>query len=387
MPSFPAATIPGLSDNPAVATAQTRQYQRMTQADIYGDEAQQRKQNLAQGENKLLGQTMEGDAAQWMADPAYRGKSYSKLTQSNPEVAQHFFTAYPNQAGSIPGLLNEQSALASGDPSVGLENLPAGDVASVKQGNATVSVGGGRTLSWQKPSEQLLQEHRAIGGSPVNADGSPKNSAQITQEISDYNTQHGLLPKPLADFQDAITRQYQAHPAYQEHFKMAQALQNFFSNYKEAQANPNLANNMAVIDGFLRTQNPGATVRQQTLNMITQGQGLLQKLTPDYLKGHLTEGQKVTSQFVKEAGDVMKREAEAQNDAFKNSVLQSYKTRMERRGIPSDDLVSPLDPVLQSVNQPAQTQLSPDDQAAMVWAKSNPTDPRAKQIMALHGGR
>ena len=31
--------------------------------------------------------------------------------------------------------------------------------------------------------------------------------------------------------------------------------------------------------------------------------------------------------------------------------------------------------------------LSPQDEAAIQWAKQNPSDPRAAKIMALHGGQ
>jgi hypothetical protein len=206
-------------------------------------------------------------------------------------------------------------------------------------------------ISWEKPDEDLIKQHRAIGANPTNADGSPKTAGQMAAELTDYNQQHGILPKPLADFQDAVTQQYQKHPIYIEHEKMAQGLNNFLSNYQQAIQNPNLANNMAVIDGFLRTQNPGGIVRQQTMNMVTNGQALLQRLTPDFIANHFTEGQKLTSQFVKDAADVMKREAEAQNESFKGSVLKGFQQRLNRRGIPSDDLESPLDPILQKMNQ------------------------------------
>lgn len=297
------------------------------------------------------GRVMGNDALQWASNPTYAKQSWAETA---PEARQHFIDAYGDTvAGQAPAVWNQAQRDVTGNPTIGLEQMPANSQAMSDVAGTKMQVGSNKTLGWQKPDEDLIKQHRAIGGSPIDENGQPKNAGQMAQEVQDYNTQHGILPEALANFQDAVTKQYQTHPAYIEQTKMAQGLNNFFSNYQQAIQNPNLANNMAVLDGFLRTQNPGGMVRQQTMNMYTNGQALLQKLTPEYLSGHLSEGQKLTSQFVKEAGDVMKREAQAQNDAFKGSVLKGFKTRLDRRKIPSDDLESPLDPILAQINQPA----------------------------------
>lgn len=60
---------------------------------------------------------------------------------------------------------------------------------------------------------------------------------------------------------------------------------------------------------------------------------------------------------------------EAQLNAFMDQKVRDIETKQRQLGVST------------------QSRLAPDDQAALDWARANPNDPRAAQIMQLHGGR
>lgn len=351
--------IPGLGA-PARQAAQDAATARAQQAATTARQTQETQDAASRASEDALRKTESMDAVNWAMTPQYAGKSFG---DAPPEAQRHFVDALGNIAGEAPSIWNQAQRDVTGIPGIGV-NLEPGQTAQSKVAGSNVLIGKPEKVppvpkdpreSWQKPDENLIKQHRDSGLSPVDDNGNPKTAGQMTSELNDYNTQHGIIPQALQNYQDTIEKNFQSHPMYVEHAKLAQGAQNFFANYEQAQKEPNLANNMAVIDGFIKSQNPGGIVRQQTLKMYTDGQALLQKANAAYLAGHFEEGQKLTAPFVKEAGDVMKREMQAQNDQFNNTIGAGFKNRLTRRGITdTSDIVSPLQPIVDGFNkQPA----------------------------------
>lgn len=381
--------IPGLGA-PARQAAQDAATQRAQQAATTARQTQEAQASAAQAahvqqknQTEESAQTAAGDAVNWAMTPEYAGKSFA---DAPPEARQHFVDAYGNIAGEAPSIWNQAQRDVTGIPGIGV-NLEPGQTAQSKVAGSNVLVGKPEKVppipkdpreSWQKPDENLIKQHRDAGLSPVDDNGNPKTAGQMTSEVNDYNTQHGILPQALQNYQDIIEKNFQSHPMYVEHAKLAQGAQNFFANYQQAQTDPNLANNMAVIDGFIKSQNPGGIVRQQTLKMYTDGQALLQKANAAYLAGHFEEGQKLTAPFVKEAGDVMKREMQAQNDQFNNTIGAGFKNRLTRHGIKdTSDIVSPLQPIVDGFNKQPAAAAQPASPERMALARQAITDPAA----------
>lgn len=102
-------------------------------------------QSAAQTTRALAGQSASNDAAQWANTPGYQGQSWATAA---PEAKQHFVDAWSTTPGGgtgvaeeLPGIWNEAQRNATGNPTVGLENLQEGQTASVKVAGVPVSVG------------------------------------------------------------------------------------------------------------------------------------------------------------------------------------------------------------------------------------------------------
>jgi hypothetical protein len=85
------------------------------------------------------------DAAQWMQNPQYPGKSFQELP---PEDQQHFLDAWSTVPGGgigvadkLPQIWNQASRNATGNPNIGLENMQEGQTAVVDMNGTKVTVG------------------------------------------------------------------------------------------------------------------------------------------------------------------------------------------------------------------------------------------------------
>lgn len=189
----------------------------------------------------------------------------------------------------------------------------------------------------------------------LDEEGKPLTESAAVQKLKEFDKSSGRMSDADSQVYNQELQRYTQGREYTNAYTSANAMANFKSTFEDAEKNPNTANNLAVIDNFIRTQNPGATVRAQTLAMVKNGQALLQRLTPDYLAGHFEEGQMLTNQFVKEASKVIEDEAKAQNRLFKRTYLNGIHSALDKRGLPTDDFKSPYDSVLEGKGDESET--------------------------------
>jgi len=322
---------------------------------------------------KVAAGTMAGDAAAWTTAAPYQ-TSYAKTPQY---VKQHFIDSYGPAAAEAPEAWNQSVRENTGNPlaATGVQSLP-GDAQYQVNDKGGVSVEG-NPAALIRPDEGLLAAARSEQISTTDDGGRELTRPQLEQRVIEAQKQAGEIPLAKQGVLNRQLSKYTASREYTNGFTAATSLGNFFSAAQQAETNPNAANNLAAIDNFVRIQNPGATVRQGTLAMIKSGQAILQKLTPEYLAGHLEEGQFLTDQYLKDAKKVAMDEAQNQNEAFEKSILAAYTGSLKKSGIPTDDFQSPYKPILDKLGSQEQTDPYAD---ARAWLKSNPNDPRAAQV-------
>lgn len=160
--------------------------------------ATREQQAQAQTNRALAGQGAASDAAQWANTPDYSGKSWATAA---PEAKQHFMDAWSSIPGGgigvaeeLPSIWNEAQRNATGNPTVGLENLQEGQTANVKVGGVPVSVGKPPALktdpatgrlykvdpSTGQPSYVQIQDRQDGAQGPV---GSPLSGSDYLQSI------------------------------------------------------------------------------------------------------------------------------------------------------------------------------------------------------------
>lgn len=131
------------------AIRQRQQAQANAALDLEQSRAQmaatREQQAQAQTDSQLAGQGAASDAAQWANTPDYANQPWATAP---PEAKQHFMDAWSGVPGGgtgvaeqLPAIWNESQRNATGNPSIGLENLQEGQTASVKVGGVPVSVG------------------------------------------------------------------------------------------------------------------------------------------------------------------------------------------------------------------------------------------------------
>lgn len=311
-----------------------------------------RQQEALQSEHtKNLGDTEAGDVTAWQNNPAYQ----KPWAQEPSEYRQHFISAYGPAAAQAPGLTNVGARAETQNPllGTGVSNLPQGTQYRIDPtgGTEVQGIPVKSTLA-DDPIKQALVANQL---STVDAKGEPLTEQQAESELYNYQRQTGELPQSK---QNSLTRQQQRYTASKEYnnaLTSATSMGNFLSAFDDAIKNPNAANNLVLIDNFVRTQNPGVSVKQGTLNMIKGGQSIVQKFTPEYLQNHLEEGQFLTNQYMQQAKKALEEEVRGQADTFDKTFRASAIGNLKKANLPTDDFNNPYSQVLNRISQGPQS--------------------------------
>lgn len=411
MPSFPQPGIPGLTDSPAVAISQHRQLGQLNRQNVFDQESQERANSLAEGRNKLLGQTMAGDVAQSVNAPELKGKAWADL---DPYTQQSFYDRYGPAASEAPQQWNSAQRQTTGIPGIGTPQPPPGVIAS-----KSVNPKGEMTTSWQ-------QDTGTPDGTPSTGvlGTLPPDQAAIAKDISEYRYPYNALtrlpPVQRMRILNAVTElapdfdanQYQTRQGTMKSFASGQDAANVASANTvighiaemlkdgEALHNGSITPINAVGNFLARnTGNPAQTRFASSSTAVADEMAKLFKGTGAATDQSIKDWKATLSPNM--SPEQIRASAETALSLMASrlgALHEKYSSTMGRA--PDRPFLSPRSQAILRTNklevpeqgvQPEETappaQLTPEDQAALTWAQANPTDPRSKQIMALHGGR
>lgn len=398
------------TSDPDAAEAQFQQRQQAAQQTAAQQQAAQlQRTNLEnqQAGNTQLAKTAAADAAQWGATPGYTGADNkgAAFGAQAPEFRQHMMDAYGPIADQVPGIVNQTQRSITGNPAVGLENLPAGAQAISNLDGEKVQIGSAR--------DRVALENRArsLGIDPTGVDTASLNSSvaqaagnttipsgvreelirmgkwkegMTPQQASDAfsNVNSGqIIPAHLVSTAREFSKQLQGNPTIREYAKVKDAYDNVESGFKNPQAGG--FGDMSMIEGFQRMVNPGAAVRTQTMQNMQQAAGWLKQLDPSFQWDKAVQGDKLNPEARQRLYDLSKNIL--QNQQVKaNRALAGARNAARSYGFPDPEgFVN--NSLNEFVNEPeAATTAQPTSQyqSAIDWLGANPNDPKAAAVKA-----
>lgn len=160
-----------------------------------------------------------------------------------------------------------------------------------------------------------------------------------------------------------------------------------YNKIQSAAANPSAAGDLSLIFGYMKMLDPGSTVREGEFANAQNAAGLPAKVVNAY--NNALNGQRLNTDqrndFIGQAGGIYKSQMDVQN-----KVDAKYAELAKRSGAdPSDVLLNfeanQAKPVSKSPVKSADALSHPKVDQAAQWAKANPNDPRAKEILQRLG--
>lgn len=310
--------IQGLDD---VATQRAKAQQDLTvQADQNARAQAEAERQAAENKRQIDARAASSEfASGWATDPNTAGKGFNQL---DPYTQQRIITEHPGVTNA-PALFNEAQAAASGNPNVGVDaprgshvtskQIPGLDVISQPGGNMQLrqklaSIGGKaepdatddelmtaladrqeelRQAEINKVPSDLKSE---LGRLNAWKDGMTLDQAQ--QARDEAYMKSGVIPERYQKPAETLAAQIVKHPILAPFAKQKEAYDTMKSGFENPQAGG--FGDMAMIEGFQRIVNPGAVVRQQTMNQMLAAAGLSQYGSWEFLKNKLSQGDKLS---------------------------------------------------------------------------------------------
>lgn len=282
-------------------TALQNQYKQAEEARMQtqGDLAEARERRIAtQDQNAMDTQTMGNDLSQWSQDPS-QSQYRTSWDQAPAEVKQHVNQAYPNAVAAAPRIWNnavtQNTGTQVGVPitppttaqilhasSQGVEHTPgesaddlAAKVTSAAQAKANGVPSNIRT--------QLANLGKWRNGMSLEEAGDTLNQAYVDNGTIPPQHVPAAIKLMTAIQHDKVIAPFAAQKdAYD-------ALKTGFQNPQSGGYG-----DMAMIEGLQRILNPGATVRQATIQNMKDAQGWLQNLDPHFQWQKATQGDKLS---------------------------------------------------------------------------------------------
>lgn len=257
------------------------------------DLAATREQHLqTQDQNAALQRTMAGDMAITSQDPAYKGKRFADVTAADP----YYLPSLRDRYG-VDALGVAQKTWDSNVPQVdrvlraqatkhGYKFAPDATDDEIRTGLA----------------DQIQQEQQAKASQPPAdikselvrlgkwRDGMTLEDAQNARDQGYLET--GRIPEKYMKSATTLMGQIQHDPILAPFAKVKEA----YDVMKSGINNPESGGygDMALIEGFQRIVNPGASVRQQTMNNMLHSAGLGQYGDWDFLRNKIMQGDKLS---------------------------------------------------------------------------------------------
>jgi len=175
-------------------------------------------------------------------------------------------------------------------------------------------------------------------------------------------------------------------------YKATSDVSNSYSRLIESQKKPSAASDMTLIYQYMKMVDPGSTVREGEFANAQNATGIPGQISNMYNK--MVKGERLNEVQRKEFLNQSKALYDGQMSQY-NQALEQYKGIAEREKLDYND-INPNIGVIQQApqapgvnelikNKPQAKTVSPEDMAAIEWAKANPQNPSSAKILQLHG--
>lgn len=291
----------------------------------------------------------QNDIAQWMvpknfhregADPssAYEtGNPYAApFAQAAPEARQHVIDAYGPQgiqdwndmAKQVTGLTPETGAQ--------IAQARAHAAKAGMKGAATANLQDALDFVATAPQPPSAHVREAAVNMGVYKEGDSEEA--LMKKMEDKQLQTGEIPERLRPTADKMAAGIVHDPILGPYAKQKAAYDTMKSGLEDSEGG---FSDMALIEGFQRIVNPGAVVRQATMNNMLHAAGLGQYGSWDFLVNKLQSGDKLSAENRQKLMRLADTEyTKATKSA--NRALAGLRTRARMEGIENPEFVNNL---------------------------------------------
>lgn len=148
-----------------------------------------------------------------------------------------------------------------------------------------------------------------------------------------------------------------------------------YAKIANAAKSPSAAGDIALLTGYMKLIDPGSTVREGEFRTAQFAASVPERLKAFY--NQILSGERLTDETRKDFLNQARILARTQRETQKQ-IESQYAEKSNRLGLNKDEVVTDFF---------AGMDLDSDDEKALAWAKKNPMDPRAQEILRLNGGK
>ncbi len=312
-----------------------------------------------------LARTLSGDVGESVA--AYPGVPFRQLPA---EQQQSYTDRYKPVAGQIaPAWDAAQTARTGAIP--GLEHPE-----KYQKHISIAPTGEASTTLYQKPDpiEQPIPakiRSELMHAGKYRADMTPD---EASGEYEQMQTDQGVIPEHLRPFAEKLASQLVRHPILAPFAKQKEAYDTMKSGFEHPESGG--FGDMAMIEGFQRIVNPGAVVRQQTMNQMLAAAGLDKYGSWDFFKNKIAQGDKLGPDARKRLMDLAEQTfAHAKTTASRE--LESKRRYAASMGIPNpnafvDNILDYIAQTGEAETTATQKPATPAPEGAAAYLKQHP---------------
>lgn len=268
-----------------------------------GDLAAAREKHIqAQDQNADLQRTMAGDMAITSQNPTYAGKSWDQVDTVDPTLRPSYADRYGVENAANAGRTWNQAMTQNTGVQVGAPITPPTTAQILHASSQGVEHTPGESSDDLAAKVSLAAQARQNGvpadlKSELGRMGKWQNGMTLedAQQARDQGyVESGMIPEKYQGAATKLMGQIAHNPILAPFAKQKEA----YDTMKSGMANPEAGgfSDMALIEGFQRIVNPGAVVRQGTMDNMKAAAGWLQQLDPSFQWGKATIGDKLTPQ-------------------------------------------------------------------------------------------
>lgn len=298
-----------------------------------GDLANARERHLQnQDQSAQMGRTMAGDMAITSQNPTYAGKSWDQIDEVDPTLRPSYADRYGVENAANAGRMWNQAQTQNTGVQTGVPITPPTTAQILHASSQGVEHVPGESADDLAQKVTLAAQAKA---NSVPSDlknelarmGKWKNGMTIedAQQARDQGyIESGMIPEKYQGAATKLMGQIAHNPILAPFAKQKEA----YDTMKSGMANPQAGgfSDMALIEGFQRIVNPGAVVRQGTMDNMKSAAGWLQQLDPHFQWQRAVQGDKL-------APEARQRLMELAETNFANSQRTASRELASKRNL------------------------------------------------------
>ena len=227
--------------------------------------------------------------------------------------------------------------------------------------------------------QMMVDQHREVenilGSKPKPSRTTVKPGDTVIDEAGNvvYKSEKPMTPEKEQPLVKDLRSRYD---------KFTTDLRDVDAAYRKVEGAPeSAAGDMSLIFGYMKLLDPGSTVREGEFATAEQAAGVPTRILNAY--NRVVSGERLSPEQRNDFKGTAKSAFDAQQ-ASADAQIEDLLFQADADGIPRERVLGKKALMDFEKRQKARAErLPPEDKAAMEWAKSNPNDPRSKQILEM----